>query len=313
MLKAAIALLVAGVIAFAVYSFTARPDYDLDYQVSESALQAKVQSAEIYPKAAFTNNALQIRMANAVKEEYLYITVRWKKNGEEIHGFAEPTLPPNKFKKDDTITAEVNLLGPEAMAEPVVTSPVHILNTRPDIVEASAMLQTVPSDHIRVRVNATDADGDRLRYTYRWFRNGAEIPGETKSTLDVSKCGQGDEVFAEVVAMDGTDQSPATRSEAIKIGSNAPKITSNPPGSFTKDRRYVYQLTVDSPDPEGLVFNLVKSPEGMKINDTGLIDWPLPDAQVGSREYEVTVRVTDRTGGEAFQEFKIALSAEAKR
>jgi hypothetical protein len=111
-----------------------------------------------------------------------------------------------------------------------------------------------------------------------------------------------------ITAFDGDDESPPFKSETIKIGSNAPRITSTPPQKLTKDRRYVYRVTASAPDPSSLTFNLVTAPPGMKIDETGLIDWALPQAETGSRVFEVVVRVTDPTGGEAFQEFDISVT-----
>jgi hypothetical protein len=308
MLKAAIILLVVGLIAFAVYSFTAKPNYEQGFELEQSTLHAKVRSSEIYPKSVYTNSTLRIKMASAVKEEYLYVTVRWFRNDQEIHGWAEPELDPGRFEKGDRIHAEVNLLGPDALAEPVVTTPVYVLNTPPDIIEASADLKSAPSDVIHARVNAVDADGDKLKYRYKWFRNGAEIGGENKSTLDVTHCSLGDQVYAMITAFDGEDESPPFKSEPIKIGSDAPRITSTPPQTLTKDRRYVYRVTTSAPDPTLLTFDLVTAPPGMKIDNTGLIDWALPKAELGSRVFDVVIRVTDPTGGEAYQEFDIAVT-----
>lgn len=308
MLKAALVLLAAGLIAFGVYFMTGRPDYDMEYQLEQSSLHAKVQSSEIYPKTAYTNSTLQIKMASAVKGEYLYITVKWFCNDREIQGHSEPTLNPKNFKKGDQIHAEVNLLGPDALLEPVVTLPVTVLNTPPHIIEASANLKSDPSDVIRARVNAVDADKDKIRYRYKWFRNGSEISGEKKSTLDVAHCSLGDDVYAMITAYDGQDVSPPFKSETIKIGSDAPKITSTPPQKLTEDRRYVYRVTTSVPDPSVLAFDLITAPPGMKIDQTGLIDWALPKAETGSKVFEVVVRVTDPTGGEAFQEFNIAVT-----
>ena len=313
MLKAAIVLLVLGLVTFAVYSMTAKPDYEIGYQLEQSTLHAKVQSSEIYPKTAYTNSSLKIKMASAVKKEYLYIAVKWFRNDQEIHNYNDPTLIPAKFRKGDRIHAEVNLLGPDALEQPVVTRPVHILNTPPTIVEASTVLKTEPSDVIKARVNAVDADADRIRYRYRWFRNGAEIGGQTKAALDVAKCSMGDEVYAEIVALDGEDESPPFKSEPIKLGSNAPQITSQPPQSFTDDRRYVYQVVATAPDPNSLTFDLLKAPAGMTIDETGRIDWPLPEAQLGSRDYDIVVRVSDPTGGEAYQEFSLSLTGSSEK
>jgi hypothetical protein len=304
-LKGAIALLIAGILCFAVYSFTSKPDYTMVYEMEQGALNAKVMSSVIYPKTAYTNNALRIKMEKAKKEEYLYITVKWFRNGEEIYNYNDPVLVPQKFHKGDQIHAEVNLLGPEAMEEPVVTLPVTIINTPPQIIEASAIMKQIPSDIISVRVNAVDADSDPIRYRYKWFINDRELPGKTKPQLNVAECQNGDQVYAEVVATDGDDESPPHKSEPLRVGSNVVQITSQPPSSVGEDRRYTYQVSATGPDPESMVYQLISGPPGMAMSGAGMIEWQMPAPTLGENLYEVVIRVADATGGEAFQEFQI--------
>lgn len=304
-LKGAIALLVAGIICFAVYSFTAKPDYSQVYQMEQGTLHAKVMSSEIYPKTAYTNNSLRIKMAKAKKEEYLYIAVKWFRNGQEIYNYNDPTLIPQKFRKGDKVHAEVNLLGPEALEEPVVTAPVNIINTPPHIIEASAIMKQTPSDVITARVNAVDADSDRIKYTYKWYINDRQVSGQTKAILNVTECQNGDQVYAEIVATDGEDKSPSHKSEPLRIGSNVLQITSQPPQSVGEDRRYSYQVSATGPEPESMIYQLITGPPGMAMSKTGNIDWQMPAPKLGENVYEVVVRVADATGGEAFQEFEI--------
>jgi hypothetical protein len=304
-LKGAIALLVAGIICFAVYSFTSKPDYSMVYDMEQGALRAKVMSSEIYPKTAYTNNSLRIKMENAKKEEYLYVAVKWFRNGEEIYNYNDPTLIPAKFSKGDRIYAEVNLLGPDALDEPVVTRPVTILNTPPQIIEASTIMNKIPSDVITVRVNAVDADKDRLKYTYNWFINDREVPNQNKPVLNVAECQNGDQIYAQVVASDGEDESSPNKSEPLRIGSNVISITSQPPKTVGEDRRFVYQVSATGPEPETMVYQLINGPAGMSISKTGKLEWQMPDPTLGEHAHEVVIRVSDATGGEAFQEFKI--------
>jgi len=195
------------------------------------------------------------------------------------------------------------------MAMPVVTTPVHVLNTPPRVISASADIRTEPTDMIFLRVNAVDADRDPLRLTYRWFRNGSELPSETEKALKLEHFQKGDEFTAEITVTDGEDIAPPYTTSAVKLGSHAPVITSEPPGAITEDRRYVYQVVVTGPEPESVSYELLDGPKGMKIDRSGLIDWQLPKREAGEREFEVVVKVSDTTGGEAFQQFTIAISA----
>lgn len=307
-MKFGLVLLVLGVITFGVYSFTNKPDFDDAFLLDQSTLQAKVQSSEIYPKTAYTTSALQLKMIAASREEYAYLSVRWFRNDMEIPVVAGPRLDAKHTHKGDRVHAEVNLLGPDALETPVVTTPVHILNSPPSITSASVALRTDPTDVIYTRVDAVDPDEDRLRFTYKWYRNGREISGLNKPVLAVEAFEQGDEFQAEIIATDGDDPTFPYKTDSITLGSNAPQITSSPPNSFTPDRRYVYQLAVEGPDVSSLSYQLVKAPQGMRVSTSGLIDWELPERAAGTRDYEVLVRVTDPTGGEGLQSFTISLS-----
>lgn len=308
--KFSIALLVLGIVTYGVYSFTSKPDFDHLADLDQTTLQGKLQSAQVYPKQAFTNNALQVRIDGATRDEYSYMEVRWLRNGQPIGKEATPTLPARHTKKGDKVQALVNLLGPDALPAPVATVPVKIMNSPPVINSISTDLRSMDGGDILVlKIDATDADNDPLRFTYKWFRNGQQIPQENKGTLKLTEAAAGDKYYATVVAFDGEDETAPYECEPVDIGGDAPMIVSQPPSSFTEDRRYVYQLEVEG-RTEGLKFELVTAPEGMSISEGGAITWGLPEAEVGSREYKVAVKVSG-TGGEATQEFSINLTGHA--
>ncbi len=309
-IKFSIGMLVAGMVAFAVYSFTSKPDFEATYQSDQSNLRAKVSSADIYPKAVYTNNTLQLKMMRATRDEYSYLDVRWFRNGQQIRGVSGPSLPPQYFRKGDLVYAEVNLLGIDAMDTPVKTTPVTVLNSPPRIVSASTALRSLDSDVLFARVNATDADREKLKITYRWFRNGVEVPDANLPVFDLGNCADGDVIYAMITASDGDDETAPYKCDPITLGSNAPMITSTPPSSCTPDRRYVYQVEVTTPSNDPLTWELVKGPKGMTLSPDGLITWKLPEKAEGQREFGVVVRVADPTGGEAFQEFTIGLSGK---
>lgn len=310
-MKFGLALLVLGIITYAVYMITNQPNYDALYDGDANDLKVKVLSSEIYPKSVYTNNSLSIKMHDANKEEYSYVSVKWFRNGGEVTGVSQTTLPAKYTRKGDRIHAEVNLLGPDALEEPVKTETVSVLNTPPVVASGSLTLVTRPTDMIVARITADDTDKDRLDYTYKWLVNRQEYQTTKDRTLRVGAFELGDEISAIVYVTDHDADAVTYQCEPIVLGSNAPVITSQPPSSFTPDRRYVYQLEVTAPDTQTLNFELLKAPEGMKISSTGFIDWELPAAEVGSRKYTVIVKASDASGGEAQQEFTISLSGMA--
>lgn len=309
--KFSIAVLVLGIVTYGVYSFTSKPDYDLMADLDQTSLQGKLQSAQIYPKRAYTSNALQLRIDGATRDEYSYLEVRWTRNGQPIMGEATPTLPSHHTQKGDKIQAFVNILGPEALPEPVVVVPVDIHNSPPRINSATTAMRSLDGDILVVKIDASDADRDPLRYRYKWFRNDQQIPQENKAILELKEVKAGDTYYATVVAFDGEDETAEYKCDPVDMGEDAPMIVSEPPSSFTEDRRYVYQLEVEGATPDLLKYELVTAPEGMTISETGAITWGLPEAQVGTREYKVAVRVSNGAGADAVQEFSINLSGQA--
>jgi len=310
-MKFSLALLVLGIVTYGVYSFTNRPDYDYMAGMDQTSLQGKLQSAQIYPKRAYASNALQLRIDGATRDEYSYLEVRWTRNGQPISNEATATLPARHTKKGDKIQATVNLLGPDALPDPVTTMHVNIGNSPPQIITATTAMRSMEGDILTIKLQAVDPDGDHLRYTYKWYRNDTQINGETRATLKLTEVNAGDKYYATVVAFDGEDETAVYKCDAIEMGGNAPMIVSEPPSQFTEDRRYVYQLEVKGASPEALKYELVEAPEGMTISDGGAINWGLPEAEVGSRAFKVAVRVYDSVGAEAVQEFSINLSAQA--
>ena len=310
-MKFGLAILVLGIIAFSVYSFTSKPDFEAAYEMDKSSLAAKVMSAEIYPKSVYSGNSLNIRMQKATKDEYRYLQVRWFKNGHVVPSEAGPKFPSRLTNKGDRIYAEINLLGIDELEVPVKTSEIVVLNSPPAIVTGSLILRTEPTDMIVARIEASDGDKDRLKFTYQWFRNGSPIQGQRKKSLPLANYGQGDTFHVVVTASDGENSTAPYKTEPMELGSNAPTITSQPPGSFTPDRHYIYQVVVSGGNTETLQYE-VKGPSGMKISSTGMLDWELPEQAVGSREYTIVVRVSDATGGAVSQEFSLNLSAQAR-
>jgi len=296
---------------YVVYSFTQKPDYEAAYNMETTSLQARVMSSEIYPKQVFTNNMLSIKMMGATKDEYGYLSVTWFRNGNEIPGVSGTRLAANHIRKGQKIHAEVNLLGPDALIEPVILPVLTVLNSPPVIASGSLVYKEEPTDAIVAMVTADDADGDKLKYSYRWFRNNVKVETTKTGSIKVDGFEQGDRIHAIIMANDGGKDVASYKCDPVPIGSNAPMITSQPPARLTQDRRYVYQLTVEAPDPETLVYEVLKGPSGMKISPDGYLAWKLPESQAGSREYDVVVRVSDASGGESYQEFSINLSAKA--
>lgn len=256
----------------------------------------------ISPPTVHANTTLQLRLDGKRGLGADPGACRWFVNDAEVAGVATSTLEPAHFKKGDSVRGEVTVDG-----TPLVSETIVVANTPPRVTNASADLKDESSGEIILKVAAVDADDDPITYTYQWFKNGKAMPGQTDSKIDLSNFQKGDKVYADVVATDGQDASSPRRSDPIKLGSNAPKITSTPPQALQGDRRFVYDVRV-APGSGSLKFELVESPDGMTIDDDGRIEWtvPLEESEDGRHEHKAVVRVTDSMGGYSTQEFSIA-------
>jgi len=115
--------------------------------------------------------------------EYVY---QWRKNGGEIMGETESTLENNCFFKGDTIEVRVMPYKGELIGKFKKSKPVVILNSPP--VVKSASIEPSPAyanNDLKARIDAFDADGDYIRYTYRGksgilLKNGITKPENKK-------------------------------------------------------------------------------------------------------------------------------------
>ncbi|HKW12883.1 MAG TPA: putative Ig domain-containing protein [Candidatus Krumholzibacteria bacterium] len=259
----------------------------------------------VMPQDAQSMSTLEVHCVDAGVEPEVK-SCKWFRNGTEVEGETGTSLAPGRFARDDVITAEV---VPQDQSAPVRTAPVRIKNSAPRITAASADLRSDPSAMIFVQVSAVDADHDNIALSYQWYRNGRPMSDETGPSVNVRNFQMGDEVYASVTASDGKDSSAPEKSDPIKIGSNAPDITSTPPSTLEAGRRFVYQVQVHAPKPKEVKYQLVDAPEGMTIDESGLIEWTMPALDTNSHTYEVAIKVSDPTGGEAVQRFQLSTSA----
>jgi hypothetical protein len=300
-------LLVSGILV--IYGVSTLLDRSPE-EGAAGAARAVAGAVEIVPAEAYASSTLRVRRAGVRGAAGEVASCRWFRNGVEIGEVTTGTLGPGHFAKGDQVEAEVALDG----ASPTRTPAVKIRNTPPRILAASADLRAEPSAVIYLEVSAVDADGDSLSKQFAWFHNGRELPGQKGPTLSVAGFRSGDSVHARVAVGDGEEWSAPAKSDPIRIGSNAPAITSSPPSSLEEGRRFVYQIATSAPDPKSLDYELVDAPAGMTIDASGRVEWLVPPSSEEAQEYSVLVRVSDPSGGEATQRFRIStqLSAPAE-
>ncbi len=73
-------------------------------------------------------------------------------------------------------------------------------------------------------------------------------------------------------------------------GNNPPQILSNPNRFFRENVLYEYQVIAFDPDDDPFQFELIAGPEGMSINENGLLQWPVSAFTVDQVFVQLIVR-----------------------
>jgi hypothetical protein len=272
-----------------------------------------LESARIYPRHPYANNHLEVRFKTDSRTKLSEFTYTWKRNGVVITGVTGNSLGPENVQKGSEISVEIASLD-SALSQMVFRPPaVTILDTPPKILDASLTLESKGVPSISVTPRCLDVDNDQIVYSYRWFRNGKTMDGQTSATLDPSAAQREDEIYAEIIANDGEISSPPFRTGPLKLENHAPRITSSPP-TATSGAQLIYQVVCEDPDGDKISYELLSAPPHMSIDANGKIEWTVPRGQERKPAYDVKIKVTDGHGGEAVQSFTFSLATpEPKR
>jgi hypothetical protein len=136
-------------------------------------------------------------------------------------------------------------------------SQVITVTNGPPVIEGAVLSTEAPGtqDILTVTVSAADPDGDSLNYTYIWYIEGKAGSETSSDSLDLTgNVEQGDQVYVEVVADDGSDSSDAYVSNVATVSNTppaAPELSISPttPGEGVHDFQCV--IDVDSDDIDG--------------------------------------------------------------
>ena len=114
----------------------------------------------------------------------------------------------------------------------------------------------VPGTEIRAVVEASDPDGDPLRYQYVWTRNGRIVLKGDKSVLYLVDLSKGDRIEVSVTASDGRQQSEAASARA-RVGNRPPvlsAVTLEPFGDVRAGKVITATPLAKDPDNDTLTF-----------------------------------------------------------
>ncbi|MGE5690197.1 MAG: OmpL47-type beta-barrel domain-containing protein [Pseudomonadota bacterium] len=230
-------------------------------QVSVDA--APTATVSLSPSSPATNQTLT---ATATKSDAdgdpVSLTYVWKVDGSTVKTTAGSSSLTDTLDlssagngdKGQTVSVEVTPNDGIASGSTVSDSET-VANSAPTLGSVS-IDQGSPktNDALSVTVVSADADGDARTYGYQWRKNGADIPGATAATLDLSAAGngsRGDQITVRVTASDGSASSAPSTSSAVTIQNSAPVVDSVAVDQASPTTNGTLTLTVTAHDDDG--------------------------------------------------------------
>lgn len=196
------------------------------------------------PKGGETLKLVVLEPAKDVDGERVSLGIAWTREAKPTGAGAE-SLPPTQFRKHERVRVLVTPRDGEDPGEPVAYEVVvdDAPPTAPGVAFASERPTVTAALRVLVKTPSTDADGDALRYQYRWFRDGELVPlpdgtepsrqppyWTSASEVPVSQLRKGQRWAVEVRAHDGEQPGPAARAatQIVNTPPPAPRLVFAP-------------------------------------------------------------------------------------
>ena len=267
-----------------------------------------IREAGIVPTPLVLSAPLYVQIdAEDSDRDALVFHYQWFVNGLAVAGQTAATLPTTLLKQGDMVSVEIIPDDGKERGGVYHTARALVINTPPIISSLDVRLsQTDPADKLEAYVEVSDPDHDRIRLTYRWWKNNVVMKEGEDPFLELDGFAPEDIVVVEATPRDQVSAGRPMKSSPLPVGNRPPVIISSPPSVGLGDR---YEYSVKAMDPEGdpLRFRLEVAPPGMVIGtETGQISWQGANRLKGA--YKVRIVAEDSHGGTAFQEFEVMLA-----
>jgi hypothetical protein len=173
-------------------------------------------------------------------------------SGDALDRASGPRMAPGAASQAET--AE-----PAAANRPPVIDSVHFQPARPG---AGQLLRAVPE--------ASDPDGDSIRFEYRWRVNSQEL-AQVEEKVALPDTRKGDLVRVAITASDGREKS-APFGASVRIGNRAPKLAGlrvEPVGRISAGEEVRARAEASDPDGDPISFDYTWSVNGKEVAEGG--------------------------------------------
>ena len=230
------------------------------------------------------------------------LLVRWFVNGGEQE--SGPFLSPAGFQRGDRIGANVKLRA--GGGEILLTTPeVVAANALPGVTDVRIEPRAPTSGStVRAIAQGQDADGDSLKFRYKWYVNDLPVAGESES-LVLKGVRKDAWVHVSVTPNDGFADGAWRDSPRYQVVNGLPVVKSEVPKELQPGRRFIYRIVAEDPDGGPLTYTLTKAPPGMILRGETL-EWQVPEESIGANVNAVVV-ISDTDGGQTVQSISMTI------
>src|SRR5438874_3595125 len=264
-----------------------------------------IRIAGIFPASVSLESTLQVDIQGEDKEgDPIQYEYQWIVNGLPVPAATGPQFLTAQLKKGDEIGVELIPSDGKVNGAVFKTASVTVGNTAPRIDEIHMEPVSVHRGEIlKARVVARDPDGDPVQLSYKWFRNGKELPGQQTDTLDTKPFHKKDVLRVLVTASDGQAARDPILGMPVTIENAPPRFTSTP-STALNNGQYLYQVTATDPDEDPISYELKEAPSGMTIEAaTGKLVWKLTPETKG--KHHVLIVAKDNENAHTEQDFDL--------
>lgn len=236
-----------------------------------------------HPRGGESIRLVVLRPARDADGDAVRLQIAWTREGRPTGANAE-VLPPSDFRKHERVKVVVTPSDGLESGEPVAAE-VTVDNATPSAPEVAfntAKPVVTGAFKAVIKVEAKDADGDALRYRYRWFRDGTPVEifdgtdGSRQaplwtSTPEVPRAlfakGQHWEVQAQ--ATDGEAWGPIATAHTVVVNSPppAPQVAFAPERPRRGDGLNLSLKQPADPDGDAITYRYTWSRDGQKLPD----------------------------------------------
>lgn len=240
--------------------------------------------------------AVTIGPEDATKSSIIRLSTDYIVNGEEkinwiVNGITDGTAKGHKFipdalSKGDVVQAVVISGNDEFRSNELI-----IRNSPPSIVRAKLAPELPTADStITVNVNAKDIDNDFISYDYKWYVNDQYRGNDSYLESEMQR---GDIVSLEIAPIDKENIGKSVKLTS-KVYNSLPVVSDSTP--VIEGNMYKHRIDVSDPDGDNLTFKLKKGPEGMAIDQSGVLTWEITSDK--SSNLDIEVLINDNHGAE---------------